>query len=53
MDTRAKGVVPDDLLQAASARMGEAKGSAQLADRIEAFFKQPRALARHGAQGAA
>ena len=53
MDTRAKGVVPDDLLQAASDRMGEAKGSGQLAVRIEAFFKQPRALARHDAQGAA
>ena len=46
MDTRAKGVVPDDLLAAAAARMGQADGAALLADRIEAFFKQPRALAR-------
>lgn len=53
MDTRAKGVVPDDLLAQASARMGEQKGSDLLADRIEAFFKQPRAMTRHHAQGAA
>lgn len=46
MDTRAKGVVPDDLLAAASARMGQADGASLLADQIEAFFKQPRALAR-------
>ncbi|WP_405406430.1 type 1 glutamine amidotransferase [Paracoccus sp. Ld10] len=46
MDTRAKGVVPDDLLAGAAARMGQARGSSLLADRIEAFFKQPRALAR-------
>lgn len=46
MDTRAKGVVPDDLLAAASARMGQADGASLLAERIEAFFKQPRALAR-------
>ena len=46
MDTRAKGVVPDDLLAAASGRMGQADGASLLAERIEAFFKQPRALAR-------
>lgn len=46
MHTRAKGVVPDDLLAAASARMGQADGASLLADQIEAFFKQPRALAR-------
>ena len=46
MDTRAKGVVPDDLLAGAAARMGQADGASLLADRIEAFFKQPRALAR-------
>lgn len=46
MDTRAKGVVPDDLLAAAAARMGQADGASLLADKIEAFFKQPRALAR-------
>ena len=53
MDTRAKGVVPEDLLAQASARMGQADGSGLLADRIEAFFKQPRALTRPDAQGAA
>ena len=41
MDTRAKGVVPDDLLAGAAARMGQADGASLLADRIEAFFKQP------------
>lgn len=46
MDTRAKGVVPDDLLAGAAAHMGQADGASLLADRIEAFFKQPRALAR-------
>lgn len=46
MDTRAKGVVPDDLLAGAAARMGQADGASLLVDRIEAFFKQPRALAR-------
>ncbi|WP_022706571.1 type 1 glutamine amidotransferase [Paracoccus zeaxanthinifaciens] len=43
MDTRAKGVVPQDLLDRAAARMGEAKDTGLLADRIEAFFKAPRA----------
>lgn len=46
METRAKGVVPDALLAAAAARMGQADGAPLLAERIEAFFKQPRALAR-------
>ncbi|MFN4061063.1 MAG: type 1 glutamine amidotransferase [Paracoccus hibiscisoli] len=46
MDTRAKGVVPDDLLASAATRMGQADGASLLAERIEAFFKQPRALAR-------
>ncbi|WP_265501907.1 type 1 glutamine amidotransferase [Paracoccus beibuensis] len=53
METRAKGVVPEDLLAEADRRMGTANGAALLADRIEAFFKQPRALSRHDAQGAA
>ncbi|MFD1483003.1 type 1 glutamine amidotransferase [Paracoccus nototheniae] len=53
MDTRAKGVVPDDLLADASARMGQDKASPLIADRIEAFFKQPRALVRQDAHGAA
>ena len=49
MDTRAKGVVPDDLLAGAAARMGQADGASLLADRIEAFFKAPRTLARGAA----
>lgn len=49
IETRGKGVVPDALLAEAGARMGEAKGSAAIADRIEAFFKQPRAIARGAA----
>ncbi|TJZ91063.1 type 1 glutamine amidotransferase [Paracoccus gahaiensis] len=52
METRARGVVPDDILEGAAARMGEDKGADLIADRIEAFFKQPRALARQDAQGA-
>ncbi|WP_295048159.1 type 1 glutamine amidotransferase [uncultured Paracoccus sp.] len=48
MDTRG-GAVPSDLLDQAAARMGEAKGSASIADRIEAFFKQPRAISRGAA----
>jgi len=42
IEHRAKGVVPQPLLAEARARMGEATGSQTLADRIEAFFKQPR-----------
>lgn len=49
MDTRAKGVVPQDLLDAASRRMGEDKGAQMLAEKIEAFFKQPRKLAKGAA----
>lgn len=49
MEKRGSGVVPQDLLDRASTRMGEPKGSASIADRIEAFFRQPRAIA----QGAA
>ncbi|MBU3030572.1 type 1 glutamine amidotransferase [Paracoccus marinaquae] len=49
METRARGVVPQDVLDRAAARMGEAKGSAGIADRIETFFKQ----ARPKAEGAA
>ena len=44
MDTRAKGIVPDDLLARAARGMGTPKDSTLLADRIEAFFKAPRAL---------
>ncbi|SDE41549.1 GMP synthase-Glutamine amidotransferase [Paracoccus isoporae] len=39
METRAKGVVPDDLLDAARQRLGGARDSARIADRIEAFFR--------------
>lgn len=49
MDTRAKGVVPQDLLDQAAQRMGQATGSGLLADQIEAFFKQPRPLAKGAA----
>lgn len=49
MDTRAKGVVPQDLLDAASRRMGDSKGASLLAGKIEAFFKQPRKLAKGAA----
>lgn len=41
---RAPGVVPAPLLDQARARRGEARGSAAIADRIEAFLKQPRAM---------
>lgn len=53
MDTRAKGVVPDELLTLAAERMGEAKASTSMADRIEAFFKQPRVQMSTAKQGAA
>ncbi|MFV0385908.1 type 1 glutamine amidotransferase [Paracoccus sp. (in: a-proteobacteria)] len=49
MDTRAKGVVPDELLNRAADRMGEAKASGNMADRIESFFKQPRVALNKGA----
>ena len=53
MDTRARGVVPQDLLDRAAARMGQAGDASGIADRIEAFFKQPRALARGDERGVA
>ena len=43
MDTRGKGVVPDDRLAAARARIGAPNASGTLADRITAFFLKPRA----------
>lgn len=49
MDTRGRGLVPQDLLDRAAARMGESKGAEAIADKIEAFFKQPRAIARGAA----
>jgi len=42
MRTRGKGVVPDALMDAASARFGQDNAAAALADRIAAFFKAPR-----------
>ena len=51
MDTRARGVVPQDLLDGAAARMAEPKDSAVLARRIETFFKAARAA--QGDRGAA
>ncbi|MTD98964.1 type 1 glutamine amidotransferase [Paracoccus sp. YIM 132242] len=49
MDTRAPGVVPQPLLDRAADRMGEPKGASLVADRIAAFFKQPRAIAKGAA----
>lgn len=49
IDTRAKGVVPPDLLEGAEARMGQARSSSLIADRIEAFLKAPRAARVEGA----
>lgn len=43
MNTRGKGVVPDDRLEAARARLGQPNASGTLADRITAFFLKPRA----------
>ena len=42
METRGKGVVPDPLLAAAQARLGEPNQSATIADRIAAFFLKHR-----------
>lgn len=44
IEERAPGVVPDPLLVEALARRGDATGAAAIADRIEAFLKQPRAM---------
>ena len=43
MNARGKGVVPDDRLEAARARLGQPNDSGTLADRITAFFLKPRA----------
>lgn len=43
MKTRGKGVVPDDLMEAASARLSQPLDDRTMAGRIAAFFKQPRA----------
>jgi GMP synthase-like glutamine amidotransferase len=42
MDTRGKGVVPDPLMDVARSRLGQPNQSAAIADRIAAFFLQPR-----------
>lgn len=42
IDTRGKGVVPDDILAAASARLGQPNQNKTMADQIAAFFKAPR-----------
>ncbi len=49
LDHRAKGVVPGALVDQAKDRMGATLGSEQLAERIERFFKAPRALHRGAA----
>ena len=49
IEHRARGKVPQDLLDAAQARMGEDKAGALIADRIEAFFRQGRDSARGAA----
>ncbi|MDB6178618.1 type 1 glutamine amidotransferase [Paracoccus sp. Z330] len=49
MDTRAKGVVPQPLLDRAAQRMGEVKASHAIADRMETFFKLPRRKAEGAA----
>jgi GMP synthase-like glutamine amidotransferase len=50
IEHRAKGKVAPELLDAAEARMGQKIDSPLLADRIDAFFKQPRAAARTAAR---
>ena len=45
IDTRGRGVVPDPLLDAATARLGTPIAAQVMADRIAAFFKQPRGTA--------
>ena len=53
MDFRGKGLVPEDLLDRAAERMGEPKAATTIADRIEAFFKAPRAIAAAGGRRSA
>ena len=43
MKTRGKGVVPDELMRAATARLAQPLDDRTMAGRIAAFFKQPRA----------
>jgi GMP synthase-like glutamine amidotransferase len=42
MDARGKGLVPDALMHDAETRMGQGNDAGAIADRIAAFFKQPR-----------
>ena len=42
IETRGKGVVPDHVMQTATAKLGTPLDSGSLADRMAAFFKQPR-----------
>lgn len=42
IEHRARGLVSDDLQAEAIARMGRGTDAVELADRIEAFFRQPR-----------
>ena len=46
IDHRAKGKVPQELLDCAMARKGQADGAGLVADQIDAFFRMPRALSR-------
>ncbi|MFN6976631.1 MAG: type 1 glutamine amidotransferase [Gemmobacter sp.] len=48
MQTRGRGLVPEDRLAAASERRGRPLSDQAVADRIAAFFKQPRAGADAG-----
>lgn len=42
IDTRGRGLVPDDRLDAALARLGAENDASRIAARIAAFFRQPR-----------
>ncbi|MRX51473.1 type 1 glutamine amidotransferase [Paracoccus sp. S-4012] len=44
IEHRGAGLVPEELLDQARARRGDADGGAAVADRIAAFLKQPRAM---------
>ncbi len=43
MTTRGKGVVPDEVMAAAAAKLDQPIQDKTMAGRIAAFFKQPRA----------
>lgn len=46
---RGPGMVPDELIRRAEDRMGSDRQSLNVADRIETFFKLPRAASQRGA----